>query len=63
MPIFDHALPIIIKVTFSIPEFVWPCKKSVYSINYLLRYRKFVSLVTKVGTLIFDHTHYNIFKL
>ena len=30
--IFDHAHPNIIKSTFSFPEFVAACKKSVYSI-------------------------------
>ena len=37
MPIFDHAHQKIIEVTFSFPEFVSACKKSVYSIYSFLR--------------------------
>ena len=54
---FDHGEPIII----TYPEFVSPFKKSVYSINFFVRYSsQFKSLVTKVATLIFlDNTHVN----
>ena len=38
MPIFDHAHPKIIEITFSFPEFPPACKKSVHSINSFLRY-------------------------
>ena len=32
-PIFDYAHPIIIKVTFSFPKFVWICKTSAHFID------------------------------
>ena len=37
MDIFDHAHPKITESTFSFPECVPPCKKSVYSIGSFLR--------------------------
>ena len=33
-PIFDHAHPITIKVTFSFPEHILACKKSARFIHY-----------------------------
>ena len=53
IPTFDHAHPIII----SYLEFLSPFKKSVYSIDSLIRYSQFKSLVTRVDTPIFDYTH------
>ena len=41
MPIFDHAYPKIIEITFRLPEFVPACKKSVYSICSFLRQSHF----------------------
>ena len=57
IPTFDHAHPIII----SYLEFLSPFKKSVYSIDSLIRYSQFKSLVTRVDTPIFDYTHRCIF--
>ena len=56
MAIFDHLQPKIIESTFSFPEFVPACKKSVYSIC-IFRYRQFQSSMTRMATPIFDHTH------
>ena len=39
--IFNHAHPIIIKVTFSFPKFVSACKKSAEFINPFLKYSRF----------------------
>ena len=52
-PIFDHAHPIIIKVTFSFPKFVSACKKSAKFINSYLRYSRFQSSDTQKTTPIF----------
>ena len=47
------AYPKIIEATFSFPEFVESCKKSVYSNCSLLRYSQFQSLLTRLTTPIF----------
>ena len=49
MAIFDHAHPKIIESTFSFPEFVPACKKSVCSIS------------SRLATTICDHAHPKIF--
>ena len=41
LPIFDHAHPIIFKVTFSFPKFVSAHKKSARFIDSFLRYSRF----------------------
>ena len=50
--------PKIIKVIFSFPEFVSTHHKSVYSINFLLRYIQPIleSCEPRVATPILDHT-------
>ena len=59
---FDHVHSKIIESTFSFPEFVLACNKSVYSICSFLKYSQFQSLVTRLATPIFDHAHPRIFK-
>ena len=39
--IFDHAHPIITKVTFSFPKFISACKKSAHFIRSFWRYSRF----------------------
>ena len=56
-PVFDQTHPIIIEITFCFPEFAPPCKKSVHSINSLLRYIQFQSPVTRLATPISGHAH------
>ena len=51
----------IIKVTLSFPEFISKHQKPVYSINFSARYNQFEISATRVGTLIYDHAHSNIF--
>ena len=60
-PVFDQTHPIIIEITFCFPEFAPPCKKSVHSINSLLRYIQFQSPVTRLATPISGHAHPKIF--
>ena len=48
-------------LTFSFPEFVQTCKKSVYSIRSFLKYSQFQNPVTKLATPIFDHAQPKIF--
>ena len=50
------------KVTFSFPEFVSTHQKSVYEINYFLRFSRFWGSETRVATPITDHAHTNIFQ-
>ena len=59
---FDDSLPLIVKVTFSFPEFVSPCKRSIYSINSFLRCSQFYGPGTMVAILIFDHSHPNFLQ-
>ena len=40
-PNLDHIHPKIIEITFSFPEFAQARKKSVHSIDWLLRYSQF----------------------
>ena len=51
------AYPKIIEATFSFPEFVALCKKSVYSNCSFLRYNHFYSPMTRLITPIFDHPY------
>ena len=60
-PVFDQTHPIITEITFCFPEFAPPCKKSVHSINSLLRYIQFQSPVTRLATPISGHAHPKIF--
>ena len=60
MPIFDHAHPT--TITLSFLEFVSANKKSVYSINSFLSYSQFKSPMTRMATHIFPHNHPNIFQ-
>ena len=60
--IFDHVHPKIIESTFSFPEFVLACSKSVYSICSFLKYSQFQSPVTRLVTPIFDHAPPRIFN-
>lgn len=55
---FDYAHSKMIESTFRIPEFVPVCKKLVYSICSSLRYSQFLSSMTRLATLIFDHAHH-----
>ena len=57
MAIFDHAHPKIIEITFSFPDVVPACKKSVDSICSFLRYSQFWSPVTRLDTPNFDHAN------
>ena len=40
-PIFDHTHSKIDRITFSIPEFIPTCKKSIHSIYSFLKYSQF----------------------
>ena len=59
-----QAEGLIIKVTSSFPEFLSKYQKPVHSINFFVRYRysQFQTSATRVSTLIYDHTHPNIFQ-
>ena len=50
------------KTALSFPEFISTHQKPVYSINFFLRYSKFLSSATRVGKTIYDHVHPNIFQ-
>ena len=53
-----HPLTGLAPVIITYPEFVSRFKKSVYSINFFMRYSQFKSLVTtRVATPIIDYTH------
>ena len=52
----------ITKVTLSFPEFISKHQKSVYYINFFVRYNQFQISVTRVGLPIYDHAHPNIFQ-
>ena len=62
MPVFDHALPHIIEITFSFPEFAPAYKNSVHSINSFLRYSQFQSPVTRMATPTSDHVQSKLFS-
>ena len=49
-----HAYPKIIESTFSFPQFVPACKRSVYSICSFLRHNQFESPMIRLTTPIFD---------
>ena len=55
--IFEKAHSKMIKSTFKFPEFVLPCKTSVYSICSVLRCSQFYSPMTGLATPILDHAH------
>ena len=59
MAIFDYSHPKINESTFSFPEFLPACKKSVYLSIHLLT--QFLSPVTRLATTIFDHVYPTIF--
>ena len=44
-PIFDHAHPKIIDITFSFLEFAQACQKSVHSIISFLRYSQIIEQI------------------
>ena len=53
---------IIIKGTFSFPEFLASCKKSVYSLCSFLRYSQLYTPMTKLTITIFDDVHQQTFN-
>ena len=53
---------IIIKATFSFPEFLASCKKSVYSLRSFLRYSQLYAPMTKLTITIFDDVHQQTFN-
>ena len=55
---FDHAHPIFI----SYCELVSPSKKSIYSIDFFMRYSQFKRLFTRETRSTFNHSHPNIFN-
>ena len=57
MPIFNHDHPKIIRVTFGFAEFLSTCQKSVYSVNFFLRYSQILNPVIRVPAPITDHAH------
>ena len=62
MPILDHHYPKIIKVNAGFPGFLSTHQKSVYFINFFLRYSQFLHPEAKVSISIFAHGHLKIFQ-
>ena len=60
--LLHHAYLIIVKVTFSFHEFVSTHQTSIYLIRLSLTYSQFQSPENRVVTIIFDHTHPNVFQ-
>ena len=57
MPLFEHANPKIIEITFSFPEFALACKKICFFHLFIFEIQSILEFPYQTSTSTFDHAH------